>query len=84
MGVEETYRKDKDGQVYFRRVETKEDVNGTMFTVTDKEISVNHESRLNGIEKELLDLREEIAELQVEETRLVSHQTRLKAAIDGR
>ena len=83
MSIERTYTKRGD-QVYLREVDNREDVNGKVFTVFDKETEFDHKKHLPQLAKQLTELQEEIADFQVEEARLITQIISIKAARDSR
>jgi hypothetical protein len=82
MPVTDTYTKKPDGKVYLRHVETRADVIGKEFTIQDQEVVFDYEKHLPQLEKKLVDLRLEIAELETEETRLVEKIAAVETAKD--
>jgi hypothetical protein len=81
--VTDTYSKKPDGKVYLRHVETREDINGKEFTTRDQEVEFDHPKHLPQLRNKLADLRLEIAELEVEETRLVTKIAAVETARDS-
>ncbi len=84
MAIETTYRKDNDGKMYLRQMETKEDVNGDVFTLVDKEIEFNHTAHIPQIQKRLDLVQEEIADLQKAEKMYIDRLNAITVARDGR
>lgn len=81
MAFEKTYSK-RDDKVYSRIVETRTDITGKEFTVRDEEALYDHEKHLPQLDRRLIVIHEEIAELQVDEAQVVEQIRAVKAARD--
>lgn len=83
MAIERTYTKRGD-KIYLKEIEMREATDGTMFKIVDRETEYNHKKHLPQIADKLTELQEEIADLQKDETVLITTIAAIKAARDGR
>lgn len=82
MTLKKTYEK-REGTMYLREIETKEDIKGVTFTTRDAEVVFDYKKHLPQLAKKLTDLQEEIADIQVDEARLIEQIAAIKTARDS-
>ena len=81
MAIERTYSK-RGNTVFVREIERLRDTEGTEFVVKDTETAIDHEQRITQLNNGLVVVREEIAELQVDEANLVARIADIETARD--
>lgn len=82
MTLEKTYEK-REGIMYLRVIEKKEDIKGVTFTTKDAEVVFDYKKHLPQLGKRLVDIQEEITDLQTDEARLIIQIEDINAAADS-